>query len=436
VPNPDVDVIVVGAGIAGLTAAWRLLSEGHSVAVFEANDRVGGRLYGYQVGERAVQLGGRWTGPGQDRIKSLAAELGINICANTTFSDASIGRAGEDAERVAEAVHKLDEIAGQVPLEAPWLAPNAHELDSQTLATWLATNCDPDIASTVGDLLAGFLPKASDVSLLHTAFYLHSNGGLSGILGLNGPAHDSEMFDGGAHQLTDRLGEKLGSHIHLNTPVTQICQDQDGVRITSRDVEMSARFAIVALPPTLASRLIYDPAMSPERDYLTQRMPIRGKIVVALLYDRPFWRDEGHRLIETDRLLLWDEGGDQKPAALSGLISIDWSRELWNIPAEDRRAAIIDEVSTVLGPKTRQCNDYHEIYWAAEPWSRGCNSYMTTGAWTAWGQALREPVGRIHWAGAEISPQFVGQMDGAVRSAETAVDAICSLTKTGERNGG
>jgi len=156
-------------------------------------------------------------------------------------------------------------------------------------------------------------------------------------------------------------------------------------------------------------------------------MPIRGKVVVVVLYDEPFWRDDGHRLVETGKLLLWDEGGDQRPAALSGLICIDWSRELWNMPAADRRAAIVQEIAATFGPKTIEHNDYHEIYWAAEPWSRGCNSYMTTGAWTAWGHALREPVGRIHWAGAEMSPIFVGQMDGAVRSAETTADTISSL---------
>ena len=95
-------IIVVGAGISGLTAAWRLLDYGYSVRVLEADSRVGGRIRGFQVGERAVQMGGRWTGPGQDRIKALAAELGVNVVPNTLFSDLSLDRVGEHAEEVLE----------------------------------------------------------------------------------------------------------------------------------------------------------------------------------------------------------------------------------------------------------------------------------------------------------------------------------------------
>jgi monoamine oxidase len=321
----------------------------------------------------------------------------------------------------------LDEIANQIPLSDPWAAPNANVLDSQTLETWLISNFSPRAARIVDEILAGFLPRASGVSLLHAGFYLHSNGGLSGILGLNRPAHDSKMFDGGAHRLTDILGEKVGRHIRFNLPVTSLKHDDHGVCVGSGNEKVRAKFAVVALPPTLAGRVIYDPCMPPERDYLTQRMPIRGKIVVTLLYDEPFWRDTGHRLVETEKLLVWDEGGNQVSAALSGLISIEWSRELWALDSISRRKAITDEISITLGSRTKQHIGYNEIYWAAEPWSRGCNSFMTTGGWTSYGRALRKPVGRIHWAGTEVSPHFVGQMDGAVRSAETAVAAIKTL---------
>jgi len=91
---------------------------------------------------------------------------------------------------------------------------------------------------------------------------------------------------------------------------------------------------------------------------------------------------------------------------------------------EDRRAAVLGDLAVGLGSGALEAVGYHEINWAGEPWSRGCNSYLTTGAWTAYGHTLRPPVGPIHWAGAEYTVNFIGQMEGAVRTAEAAATTI------------
>ena len=417
-----VDVVVIGAGLAGLTSAWRLTQAGVNVRVVEARDRVGGRLHGYEVDGRPVQLGGRWTGPGQDAVKSLAAELGIGVVQNLSLGDRAMQ--GEDWEGLDSLARTLDLMAKAVPLESPWSTADAEQLDRQTLGTWLERNCSPPLARRAAETLAGFLPESQDVSLLHTLFYLHSNGGFASILGLDGPPHDSEMFEGGAHRLTDELYSKVDSSVTLGTPIYGLEHDESGVVVNGHGFSLSARCAIVTLPPTLAGRLHYSPSMPPDRDYLTQRMPIRGKIVVALLYEEAFWRESGTSLVMDQHITLWDEGGDQRPAALSGLVSIPRSRELGKLDAETRRRLLLDHVVQHLGPRARDVSSYHELNWAAEPWSRGCNSFMTTGTWTAWGHALREPVGCVHWAGAELSPRFVGQMDGAVRSAEITTSQV------------
>ena len=164
---------------------------------------------------------------------------------------------------------------------------------------------------------------------MHGAFYLHSNGGLAAILGLDGPAHDSELFEGGAHLLCDRLAEQLGPGIiALETPVYRLVQDGDAVRVDAPGGSVRASRAIVALPPVLTGRLHYEPTMPATRDYLTQRMPIRGKIAIAALYSEPFWRAAGTAMAESPRLVVWDEGGDELPALLTGLVSMAWSRHL------------------------------------------------------------------------------------------------------------
>ena len=425
--NEQVDVVIVGAGLAGLTTAWRLIEAGLVVRVLEARERVGGRLFGYDVGPRSIQLGGRWTGPGQDAVKGLAAQLGIAVVPNLSFADdAESSRAETSA--LAALARDLDRLAQSVPLHEPWNAPDAALLDRQTLATWLYANYDAELAAQAGATLSGFLPEPQDVSLLHVLFYLRSNGGFASILGLDGAPHDSEMFDGGAHRLTDELYKKVAPSVTLATPVHGLRESSDGIVAWGDGVRITARQAVVALPPVLAGRLDYEPGMPGERDYLTQRMPIRGKVAVTLLYEQPFWRENGRTLFVSDDLTLWDEGGDHLPVALAGLVSIRHSRLLAKLKPPERQQAIVSAAKALLGERASAVTGYHEVDWAAERYSRGCNSFMTTGVWTALGHALREPVGRISWAGAEMSSQFVGQMDGAVRCANsTAIRLANSL---------
>src|SRR4051794_8485830 len=151
----DADVVVVGAGLAGLAAAREVQRRGATVLVLEARDRVGGRTLNEPIGDgKVVEVGGQWIGPGQDRMATLARELGVETFRTHSagenvieFHDkltryrGTIPRIGPHVlADVAQAQLKIDRLAKQVPLDAPWEAPNARKLDSQTFWSWLRRN--------------------------------------------------------------------------------------------------------------------------------------------------------------------------------------------------------------------------------------------------------------------------------------------------------
>src|SRR5215210_6216373 len=147
-----VDAVVVGAGLAGLTAARELDAAGAPVMVIEAQDRVGGRTMAGRVAGTTVEMGGQWIGPGQRRIGAIARDLGVetfptHLPGRTVFCEGDRRSEYEEngeipftdpdsLREVQDALRSLGELARGVPADAPWRAKNAAELDGQTLETW------------------------------------------------------------------------------------------------------------------------------------------------------------------------------------------------------------------------------------------------------------------------------------------------------------
>ena len=439
-------VVVVGAGLAGLAAARALVAAGVEVVVLEARDRVGGRTYTRPAADGTpIDLGGQWIGPTQDRMAALAAALG---CA--TFPTYDTGRniqlqGGARAEYsgaiptadplaaadIVEALLELTTLSSQVPLEAPWTAPSAAEWDAQTMASWIDANVASPGARHLVELAveAVFSAEPAELSLLHCLFYIHSGGGLMNLIGVTGGAQE-RRFHEGAQSVAIKMAAALGERVVLNAPARTIRQG-GGVVVEGDGVTVTAERVIVAIPPALASRIRYAPALPGYRDALTQRVPMGNTFKVHCLYDEPFWRAEGLTGQATSdvgalRLTFDNSPESGAPGILMGFIEGGDRWRAWaRRSPEERRATVLADLVRLYGAQAANPREYIEHSWAEEEYSRGCYvGNFPPGVWTQYGEALREPIGRIHWAGTETATVWNGYMEGAVQSGERAAAEV------------
>jgi monoamine oxidase len=469
----ETEVAIVGAGLAGLVAARDLAAAGIESLVIEARERVGGRLLNEEIGDgKVVEVGGQWIGPTQSRIAALADELGIatfpthdqgrhliELAGKRTsyagaFTEVSLDLVRDLSRAISplaladfeQARARLDRMARRVPLERPWDAPKAARWDGQTFATWIRRNTRTAAARTLFELTteAVWAAEPSDTSLLHVLFYTHSGGGFDSLVGTAGGAQQ-DRFHGGSQRIAQLLAERLGGErIRLGAPVRRVRHGDQGVSVLADGaggdpggLEVRARRAIVAIPPTLAGRIVYDPPLPARRDQLTQRMPQGTVIKTMAIYDRPFWRDEGlsGQAISDEgpaRVVFDNSPPEGDPGVLLGFLEGRLARR-WGARSEsERRAAVLAGHARLFGRRAAEPSGFVERVWAEEEWTRGCyGCLMTTGGWTEYGRSLREPISSLHWAGAETATVWNGYMDGAVQSGERAASEI--LTALAER---
>src|SRR4051812_29097357 len=305
----EADVIIVGAGLSGLSAAREVLDAGREPLVLEADDRVGGRILTEHVDGIPLELGAQWVGDTHDRMQALAAELGVQIYDQFEDGETTYEFAGEvlrgdafhkkysDGLRGLERVlREIDRMADTVPVEAPWTAPQADEWDRITVGQWYDNQGLTHVARTLLEICTvGILAMPTvEVSLLCLLQNVAVCGVSAELLAESEGGAQTKRFVGGTSLIPLRLAETLGERIVLNAPVLTIDHAPDRVTVRCRGGFIaSGRQIIVALAPTLAGRIMYDPPLPGIRDQLTQRTPQASAHKMFVLYDEPFWRGEG-----------------------------------------------------------------------------------------------------------------------------------------------
>lgn len=429
-PSESADVIVIGAGLSGLSAARTLVAAGKSVIVLEARDRVGGRTLNEPLPDGHVaDLGGTWIGPTQNAVAALAKELGLETFAQVDVQDAlyyrdgigipypsggPTGGAPPDPTILPELlalIVLIDEMSTTVPVDAPWEAPDAEEYDRQTLDTFIRSRtASPklrEIAS--GAFNAIFGAESREVSLLYALWYVacagdeDNPGTFERLIDVQGGAQERRFVDG-AQSMSLKMATALGNRVRLSSPVRHVSYGPDGVVVVSDGVTARGKRAIFALPPTLAGRIDYAPKLPTPRDHYMQRTPQGQLMKVEATYPTPFWRENG---------LSGSVVSDTGPAkicydvttaddAIGGLLAFvggDAAREFADNP-EELKKVVVAQFVDYFGEQAAEPEEVVVQDWSAEQWSRGGPVHLLgTGTLTSDREAIWAPVGPLHWAG-------------------------------------
>jgi monoamine oxidase len=451
-PTRTADVMVIGAGFAGLAAAKALRAAGVDPLVIEARDRVGGRTCPGTIAGLTIDLGGMWVGPTQTTLDALAREYGVNTYPQYLTGKSAIelngkwhSAEGEDYLAllslpvkfdVMQLVYRLTSLSDSINPESPWSHPKADQFDAMTMQTWLDehTHTDGAMSFMVSLIRAVFCADPGDLSFLFCLFYLKSGGNLEELTTSKNGAQQ-RLFVGGVHQLSQRMADQLGQRVVLNSPVSDIAHDADGVTVTTPNTTFRSKALIIAIAPALAGRVNYSPLLPHKRDALTQRMPMGSVIKVWIAYKTPFWRARGYSgLFSSDTAAFGPAFDVTPPGTTTGLLagffdaknSVEWSAR----SLEQRRAEVIRCLAAAFGVEAGAPLEYVEKNWTQERYSLGCyTGTLGPGALTQFGPTLRQPVGRIFFAGTESSPIWAGYIEGALRSGARAAAEVREYLK-------
>jgi putrescine oxidase len=457
----DRDVVIVGAGPAGLTAARELKKAGLSVAVLEARDRVGGRTWTDTIDGAMLEIGGQWVSPDQTELLALLDELGLQTYSRyregksvyigadgqrTVYTGGTFPVSGTTAAEMGKLTAMLDSLAAEIGATEPWAHPKARELDTISFHHWLRANSsDEEACNNIGLFIAGgMLTKPAHAFSTLQAVLMAASAGSFTHLTDEDFILDKRVI-GGMQQVSLLQAAELGDDVVLNSPVRTVrweptsagenaAGNTAGYRVTavSERATVNARFVIMAVPPNLYSRVSFNPPLPRRQHQMHQHQSLGLVIKVHAVYGSPFWREEGlsgtcfgaGALVQE----VYDNTNHEDPrGTLVGFISDEKADAVFELSAADRRRAVLESIAGFLGGKALTPEVYYESDWGSEEWTRGAYaSSYDLGGLHRYGKDQHTPVGPIYWSSSDLAAEGYQHVDGAVRTGRRTAARIAA----------
>ncbi|MGH3352048.1 MAG: flavin monoamine oxidase family protein [Nocardioides sp.] len=443
------DVIVVGAGVTGLTTAWRLAQAGQDVLVLEARDRVGGRLrteaHGAPGEEADFEIGGQWVSPDQDALLGILDEL--DLPTYPRFRDGEslyVDRAGvrhrfyddipveeSTSAAITQLTKTLDALAAAMDPARPWELDDADHLDSVSFRAWLEGQCDDPVAVDNVALYVGpaMLTKAAhSFSALQAVHMAASAGSFSNLV--DADVILDRRVVGGLQRVPLVLAERLGDRVRLGQDVTLVEWDEDGAVVHVGAEIHAARRLVLAVPPTLVKRIRFSPELPAEHRIAREHQSFGLVIKVQAQYATPFWRADG---LSGTGFAPWqpvhevyDNTPDCEPrGTLVGFVSDLRADAVGRLSEEERRRHVLESLGAYFGEAALSPLTYVESDWQHQELTGGAyGTSFDLGGLTRWGAVLRDPLGPIEFGSSDVAGHGFQHVDGGVRVGEEIAGRI------------
>ena len=452
----DCDVVIVGAGASGLTAATRLKAAGRTVVVLEARDRAGGRLWTDDVDGAMLEIGGQWVSPDQDALIETLDELGLETYPRYREGvNIYIGPNGEQ-KRFEGEIFPVPPTTEHEIVSPHRQARRARRRDRSRSPVgrtrrrrtstrsrsreWLETQTDDEEArENIGMFIAGAMltKPAHAFSALQALLMAASAGSFSHLV-------DADFIldrrvVGGLQQVPLLLAERLGGAVRLGQAVRSVrwaastCARAGVVAVTDT-LEVHAKHVVLAVPPILISRISYEPPLPRRQQQLHQHLSMGFVIKVHAVYETPFWRDAGlsgtafspYELVHE----AYDNTNHEDPrGTLVGFVADEAADSVFSLGAEERKQRILESLSHYYGEQALHPVVYYESDWGSEEWTRGAYAAsFDMGGLARYGADLRTPVGPIHFSCSDMAGKGYQHVDGAIRVGREVADEILAAS--------